>query len=196
MFSKFRVLNGEKIREIYRDYQEKLKNVVPIVVLCGPGKCEEGSCEDCPDMKKNECMYHIRLSLAEQLTEQNCLPVIFEEELDLEIASIEETIILRNKEVDIVIVFPNSKGSAAELAFFARDNLIRPKLVVFVQHQFHPLYSDSESFLTSVYKELMSILGHVYPYDLTGKKHPTPLKIISLLMYSYRLNKVLGEITT
>lgn len=191
MSKKFKKLDREKIHQIYRDSQKERNAIVPLIVICGPGKCEEGPCEDCPQPKKDECLYYERKRLEQELIDQDCLPCIFEEEeLDLQIASLEETIILRQEDVDKIIVIPDSKGSSSELAIFARNGRIRPKLIVLVPYRFHPLYSDSESFLTSLYKELIGIHGHVYPFDLTGELHPTPSRIITLIMQSYRLHKL------
>ena len=193
MSDRVRILNGEKIHKLYQALKEKLRNIVPIVVLCGPGKCEENTCEECPQNKKDICGYHERIKLTEHLSDENCLPVIPEEEFDLEIASIEETILLGEEEIDKIVIIPTSEGSAAELAIFSRNIRIRPKLLVLVPYQFHPFYSDSESFLTSIYKELIAITSHVFPYDRTGEKHPTAFKILSLFMLSYRLNKLIED---
>jgi hypothetical protein len=71
----------------------------------------------------------------------------------------------REDEVEKVIVILASEGSVVELAQFARDPKIRPKLVVLVPYQYHPWYSEKGSFLTSLYMEIMGVVSHIYPYD-------------------------------
>lgn len=185
-----KILNGEKFNEIYDRLQSKLKTDTPIVVLCGPAKCDDGVCECCDQEKRDVCYYYERMVLKECLRAENCVPVLFEEDFDLVIASLEETIILHDSEVEKVVIIPASEGSAAELAQFARDPIVRSKLIVLVPFQFHPWYSDSTSFLTSLYEEIMGVVGHVYPYDRAGKRHPTASLILTTLMRSYRLNKL------
>jgi len=128
--------------------------------------------------------------IKDRLNEENCLAITFEEDFELEVASVQEQILLRNEEVDIVFIIPDSEGSAAELALFARDPIIKTKLRVLVPHEFHPLYTEETSFLTSYYLELMSDLGHIYPYDPDDETHPSSQKIASKMMQSYRLRKL------
>jgi hypothetical protein len=180
----------EKLGELYQKLQDSLNADTPIVVVCGPAKCDDGLCDVCDQERKDECFYHERIVLKQCLRAENCLPALFEEDFDLVIASLEETILLREDEVEKVIVIPASEGSAAELAQFARDPKIRPKLVVLVPYQYHPWYSEKESFLTSLYMEIMGVVGHIYPYDRTGDKHPKASEIVTTLMRSYRLNKL------
>jgi len=138
----------EKLGELYQKLQDSLNADTPIVVVCGPAKCDDGLCDVCDQERKDECFYHERIVLKQCLRAENCLPVLFEEDFDLVIASLEETILLREDEVEKVIVIPASKGSAAELAQFTRDPKIRPKLVVLVPYRYHPWYSEKGSFLT------------------------------------------------
>ena len=95
-------------------------------------------------------------------------------------------------EVEKVVVILASEGSVAELAQFTRDPKIRPKYVVLVSYQYHPWYSEKGSFLTSLYVEMMGVIGHIYRYDRTGDKHPKASEIVTTLMRSYRLNKLAG----
>ena len=128
----------------------------------------------------------------EYLTDNYCEEKDFEEDFELEIASIEEKIILKNEEVDLVIIIPDSEGSAAELGVFSQDPLIRPKLRILVPHQYHPLYSGGDSYLSSLYLELMSVHGHIYPIDPLRELHPDGVAVASMMMRSYRLNVVAG----
>lgn len=181
----------DRVHRLHEEHQRLLETIVPLVVICGPQKCDsERSCDDCEPPEKTQCMYNLRNRINQKLNDENCLATTFEEDFELNIASIEEQIILKNDEVDIVIVISDSKGSAAELAIFAKDPIIRRKLRVFVPYQYHPLYSDSESFLTSLYLELMSVFGHIYPIDPTGKHHPTGITIATILMRAFRLYKL------
>lgn len=189
--SKFFV-DRAKLSELLSKYQSELQTVVPLVVICGPGKCsDEKSCDVCEPAEKLKCMYNLRKVLKQALIDNNCLATIFEEDFDLQVASLEEQIILKSDDVDIVFIIPLSEGSAAELGIFAKDTVIKPKLRVLVPFEYHPLYTEKESFLTSLYRWLMSDLGHIYPFDVTGELHPTPTHIVLKMMESYRLNKVL-----
>lgn len=188
------IKNKGKIRDIYARCQEELKTDTPIVVICGPSKTDDDDCEKCNGNKKRDCLYYERLRIREVLSKEDCMPVMFEDDFDLTVASLEETIILHQDEVEKVVVIPSSEGSGAELAQFARDPRINKKLVVLVPCQFHPWYSDSESFLTSVYTEIIGNVGSVYPFDTTREKHPLATEIISEIMHSYRLNKLAGVI--
>jgi len=178
------------LNDIYKSLQEELHKDPPIVVLCGPGKCEEDSCERCDEEKKLDCFYHERLMLRQRLREEDCMPVIFEEDFNLAIASLEETLLLYHDEIDKVVVIPASEGSAAELALFARDKIINRKLIVLVPYEYHPWYSDSASLLTSLYIEILGSCGHIYPFDKKGENHPLATDILSSVMRSYRLNKI------
>ena len=186
--SKFTIL-GDRVRNLLEETQIALESIMPLVVICGRQKCDDRSCDECEPSEKCHCTYNLRYEIKNKLNEENCLAATFEEDFNLTIASIEERIILK-KDVDLIFLIPDSPGSAAELALFAKDPIIRPKLRVLVPHQYHPLYSDSESFLTSFYWELMPDMGHIYPIDPTCKLHPSGLKIASKMMHAFRLNRL------
>jgi len=188
---RYDLIDGNALKRIYDELKSRLNNIVPLVVICGPGKCDpDEDCTTCEPEKKIECMYHQRNALKTTLNDNSCLATTFEEDLELEYASLEEQIILREPEVDIVFIFPDSRGSAAELLQFTRDPVIRPKVRVLVPHQHHPLYTESESYLTSVYQELMATHGHVYPYDSKNEAHRTPEYISLMMMGAYRLYRL------
>lgn len=189
--TEFTYVDRARIHKLLAEYQKELETVVPVVVICGAGKCDvERFCEDCDPSEKLGCIYDQRKRISQVLNESSCISILFEEDFDLDIASIEEQIILRNDDVEIVFIIPSSVGSAAELALFARDPIIKPKLRVLVPYQHHPLYAKSRSFLTSHYLELMSELGHIYPFDPSEEHHPSAITIASMMMDSYRLNKL------
>ena len=184
-------IRGDRVHLLLKEHQKMLDTIVPLVVICGPKKCErEISCEKCEPSDKLQCMYNQRTEIKQQLNRENSLATTFEEDFELDIASIEEQIILKKDEVDLVILIPDSEGSAAELALFAQDPIIRNKLRVFVPHQYHPLYSVSDSFLTSLYWSLMPVFGHIYPIDPTEDRHPNGVVIASKMMHAYRLYKL------
>lgn len=188
---RYDLIDGNALKKIYDELKIRLNNIVPLVVICGPGKCDpDEDCSTCGPEKKMDCMYDQRNALKTALNDYGCLATTFEEDLELEYASLEEQIILREPEVDIVFIFPDSRGSAAELLQFTRDPVIRPKVRVLVPHQFHPLYAESVSYLTSVYQELMATHGHVYPYDCRDETHRTPEYIALMMMGAYRLYRM------
>jgi len=188
---RYDLIDGDALNKIYDELRSRLNNIVPLVVVCGPGKCDpDEDCTACEPEKRMDCMYHQRNALKTALNDSGCLATTFEEDLELEYASLQEQIILREPEVDIVFIFPDSRGSAAELLQFTRDPVIRPKVRVLVPHQYHPLYMESESYLTSVYQELMATHGHVYPYDPRNEAHRTPEYIALMMMGAYRLYRL------
>jgi len=188
---RYDLIDENALKTIYDELRYRLNNIVPLVVICGPGKCDpDEDCTACDLEKKTHCMYHQRNALKTALNENGCLATTFEEDLELEYASLQEQIILREPEVDIVFIFPDSRGSAAELLQFTRDPVIRPKVRVLVPHRYHPLYMESESYLTSVYRELMATHGHVYPYDPKNETHRTPEYIALMMMRAYRLYRL------
>ena len=188
---RYDLIDENALKKIYDELRYRLNNIVPLVVICGPGKCDpDEDCTACDLEKKTHCMYHQRNALKTALNENGCLATTFEEDLELEYASLQEQIILREPEVDIVFIFPDSRGSAAELLQFTRDPVIRPKVRVLVPHRYHPLYMESESYLTSVYRELMATHGHVYPYDPKNETHRTPEYIALMMMGAYRLYRL------
>lgn len=188
---RYALIDEGALRKIYDELRSSLSNIVPLVVICGPAKCDPGEdCSTCEPERKTDCMYHQRDSLKTALNDSGCLATTFEEDLELEYASLEEQIILRDPEVDIVFILPDSRGSAAELLQFTRDPVIRPKVRVLVPHRYHPLYAESDSYLTSVYRELMATHGHVYPYDPRNETHRTPEYIALMMMGAYRLYRL------
>lgn len=181
-------LNESKIHALHHSLEKELDTIVPIIILCGQGKCKEDiDCESCEEPKKETCIYNQRMYLKQELRKEGCIPIIFEEDFEMKIASLEETIILRNPEVALIFIIPSSLGSAAELGIFMKDNIIKPKLRVLVESRYHPMYSTSKSFLTSVYTELIATHGHIYPFNFSGDVHPTPLDWAKKIIESYRL---------
>ena len=167
----FEVIDGGRVRALIDEHQRQLDTVVPLVVVCGPKRCEDGNCGVCDEELKSICMYDQRNGIKRRLNEEGCIATTFEEDFELEIASIEEKIVLRGGEVDLVFVIPDSEGSAAELGIFSQDPLIRPKLRILVPHQYHPLYSGGDSFLSSLYLELM--ITAKLPISVTSSLLPT-----------------------
>lgn len=186
----FEVIDGGRVRALIDEHQRQLDTVVPLVVVCGPKRCADGNCGVCDVELKSRCMYIQRDQIKRRLNEENCIATTFEEDFELDIASIEERIVLRREEVDLVFIIPDSEGSAAELGIFSLDPRIRPKLRILVPHQYHPLYSEGDSFLSSLYLELMSVHGHIYPVDPLQEIHPDGMTVASAMMRSYRLNVV------
>lgn len=192
LVDRFKIINSEKINELYEKSFKDLDNIVPLVIICGPGKCDENiECKLCTGFQQEGCMYNLRRELKRYLNDNNCLAATFEEDFNLKLASLEEQIILKEEEVDLVIIIPCSIGASAELGLFSKDPQIRKKLRVIVPSEFHPFYCREESFLTSVYMELLSDYGHVYPFGAQDSVHPSAELVIGTLVESYRLKKLL-----
>jgi hypothetical protein len=190
----YKIKTRREIHELVEKFQKEISAFTPVIVICGEGPCrdyfKQGSeCDKCPESPA--CPYNLRLRIRDRLRSEGCLASLFEENKDIAYASMDERLILRDDEVDLVVVFPTSMGSASELGSFAMDKMIKKKLRVLVPHEYHPFYGSSDSYLTSVYKELMAEYGHVYPYSLDGKTHPDPSKILSTLVSVYKRFKLL-----
>jgi hypothetical protein len=122
---RYDLINGNSLKKIYDELRSRLNNIVPLVVICGPGKCDpDEDCTTCEPEKKVECMYHQRNALKKTLNNNDCLATTFEEDLELEYASLQEQIILREPEVDIVFIFPDSRGSATSVEAHRKGNII------------------------------------------------------------------------
>ena len=57
--------------------------------------------------------------------------------------------------------------------------------------EYHPLYGASESYVTSVYEELLAEYGHVYPFEVDDGVHPDPLDVVSTLVSVYKRRRLL-----
>lgn len=191
-----RIKPRKEIHEIIKDTQVEIDAYVPNIAICGESPCDnliEGrlSCENCPRDIRLKCYYYLRQMIKEFLIEEGCIAALFEEEDTSAYASMDEKLTLRKEDVDLVLIIPTTIGPVSELSSFAEDKVIRPKIRVLVPFEFHPFYGESESYMTSVYKELMSDYGHVYPFDINGKLHPDPLTIVSTLVSVFKRRKLL-----
>ena len=193
---KYKLKPRKEIHELVTELQKEIEAITPLIVLCGEGPCDEYSygellCEDCEVDTRSDCLYDLRINLKDRLNrEVGCLATIFGENADGNYASMDEKLILR-KEVDLVFIIPTSEGSISEASSFNEDDIIKPKLRLLIPYEFHPFYGTSTSYLTSFYKEMMSEYGHVYPFDLTGERHPEPFDIASTLIEVYKRRKLL-----
>lgn len=191
-----RIKPRKDIHELIKETQIENDAYVPNIVICGESPCEDYkaerlSCEDCPADALLACPYDLRQRIKRALIEAGCIAALFEDELNFEYASMDEKLILRKEDVDLVLLIPTSNGPISELSSFAEDKMIRPKIRVLVPFNFHPFYGTSTSYVTSVYKELMSDYGHVYPFDINEELHPDPLTIVSTLVSIYKRRKLL-----
>ena len=191
-----RIKPRKDIHEIIKDTQIEKDTYVPNIAICGESPCDDFveerlSCEDCLVDTRLECLYNLRQRIKEFLIKAGCIAALFEEEETSAYASMDEKLTLRKKDVDLVLIIPTSMGPISELSAFAEDKIIRPKIRVLVPFEFHPFYGTSESYVTSVYKELMSDYGHVYPFDVHEEVHPDPLTIVSTLVSVYKRRKLL-----
>ena len=185
-----------EIHELVRELQIELDTYTPNIVICGESPCRDFSemrltCDDCPEDTRSACLYDLRQRIKERLNGEGCIATTFEESAGITYASMDEKLILLKDEVDLVVVIPTSEGSISELSSFAEDNKIRPKLRVLVPYMYHPFYGSSDSYVTSVYEELMAEYGHVYPFGLGGEVHPDPLDVASTLVAVYKRRKLL-----
>jgi hypothetical protein len=191
-----RLKSRKQIHELLRELQLELEAYIPNIVICGESPCDNFSkqlltCDICSVDTRTECMYHLRQMIKQRLNEESCLATIIEEDEDVAYASMDEKLILRKADVDLVIVIPTSEGSISELSSFAEDYKIRPKLRVLVPYEYHPFYGLSESYVTSVYAELLAEYGHVYPFGIDSEVHPDPLDVVSTLVSVYKRRKLL-----
>jgi len=185
-----------EIHELVRELQIELDTYTPNIVICGESPCRDFSekrltCDDCPEDTRSACLYDLRQRMKERLNGEGCIATTFEESVGIMYASMDEKLVLLKEDVDLVFVIPTSEGSISELSSFAEDGGIRPKLRVLVPYVYHPFYGSSDSYLTSVYEELMADYGHVYPFSLDGEVHPDPLDVTSTLVAVYKRRKLL-----
>ena len=186
----------KSIPELTKESQLVIDSFVPNIVICGESQCpefKEGKlcCEDCPGDTRLECRYDLRKRIKSALMEQGCLAGLFEELEGIEYASMDEKLILRNEHLDLVFIIPTSIGPISELSSFWEDKIIRPKIRVLVPVEYHPFYGEGEGYMDSVYKELMSDYGHLYPFNVRDGTHPDPLTIASTLVEVYKRRKLL-----
>lgn len=191
-----RIKPRKEIHELTEEIQIEIHSYVPNIAICGESPCKDFledklSCDDCPADTRLECPYDLRRRIKSNLIEEGCLAALFEEDENIVYASMDEKLTLRKKDVDLVLIIPTSIGPISELSSFAEDKIIRPKIRVLVPFEFHPFYGTSESYVTSVYKELMSDYGHVYPFDVHEEMHPNPHTIVSTLVSVYKRRKLL-----
>lgn len=184
------------IHELTKEIQDDINSYVPNIAICGESQCNDFLenklfCKDCPEDARLECPYDLRLRIRSKLIKESCVAALFEEDENIVYASMDEKLTLRKKGLDLVLIIPTSVGPISELSAFAEDKIIRPKIRVLVPFEYHPFYGKSESYVTSVYKELMSDYGHVYPFDVHEKMHPDPLTIVSTLVSVYKRRKLL-----
>ena len=184
------------VHEFLVELQLELDAYTPNIIICGESPCESLSkhtlsCNVCPVETRNECMYHLRRRIRQRLSEEGCLATILDEDEGIDYASMDEKLILRKADVDLVVVVPTSEGSISELSSFAEDDEIRPKLRVLVPWEYHPFYGASESYVTSVYEELLAEYGHVYPFEVDDGVHPDPLDVVSTLVSVYKRRRLL-----
>ena len=186
----------KELHELVQETQIELDTYLPNIIICGKSPCPDVAegrliCGDCPGTTRLECMYDLRQRIKLRLIEENCLATTPEENIDPAYASMDEKLLLRKEEIDLIFIIPTSEGSISELSSFADDMKILPKLRVLVPSEFHPFYGPSESYTTSKYLELMSDYGHVYPFDINENFHPDPLQIVSSLVSVYKRRKLL-----
>ena len=191
-----RFVPRREIHELVKELQIELDAYIPNVVICGESPCSDFSekrlaCDDCPRDSRTACLYHLRQRMKERLNSEGCLATTFEDSGGITYASMDEKLVLLKDEVDLVIVIPTSHGSISELSSFTEDDKIRPKLRVLAPYMYHPFYGSSDSYVTSVYKELMAEYGHVYPFGLGSEVHPDPLSIASTLVAVYKRRRLL-----
>jgi len=185
-----------EIHELVRELQIELESYTPNIVVCGESPCRDFSerrlaCVDCPEDTRSACLYDLRQRIKERLNGEGCIATTFEESAGITYASMDEKLVLLKDDVDLVFVIPTSEGSISELSSFAEDGRIRPKLRVLVPYMYHPFYGSSDSYVTSVYEELMAEYGHVYPFGLGSKVHPDPLDVVSTLASVYKRRRLL-----
>ena len=75
-----------------------------------------------------------------------------------------ERFMLREPDLDLLVLFPESPGSYDEYGTFAHDPEISSKLRVVVPAKYHPIYGkDPGSYLSSDYMTFIGRYGHCYP---------------------------------
>ena len=177
--SEEKIRKAQKIIKTFRDtLEEKVKDTSIIVVLLGAsGK----------GLRK-------RRKIRARLEEEGVIAIIPEDDFPAkEAPSVAEEAIFAEEDVDLVYVNVESWGSATEFAQFHEKKTTAHKLRVLTRREYHPLYGDSQSYLTDLYLSHLAVYGHVYAYSEEGCFLP-PEEIILKLSRRYKKLKALGKI--
>ncbi len=155
-------------------------------------ECWQGNYLNCNECNNTQCKYaKIRLLLREKIIEQED-SVIFPEELHLINPTLDEELFMKicHDEFDLIIMLPVSFGSIDEFSSYSRTDYLASKMRVFVEYQFHPLYTQEKARLIDSYLKFLTVYGHVYPY----KDKEELVKSALILINSYRKIKLIKSL--
>jgi len=191
---KFIVERKNFVEDIKKSFQQRYRQKSLMIFNFGAGfpkgkeclECCEGcTTENCIEPKKRKL---IRKEIESRLEHHVCFP----EEFDLDVPAIDEKIILREENIDLVIILPESFGSRYEFSNYSQDPQIAPLLRIFVPTKYHPLKVNREeqSILSNGYLIHLTKYGHVYSY----KDDRELIEKILLLCESYAHLKYYEEL--
>ncbi|MEM3465693.1 MAG: hypothetical protein QW566_04390 [Candidatus Jordarchaeales archaeon] len=135
-----------------------------------------------------------RRALRNRLASMGMVALIPEDDFPREVApSLVEEAVLSKGDVELVFINVESWGTATEFAQFHGSRRIAGKLRVLVEHEHHPLYGSSASYLTDVYLTHLAVFGHVYAVDDSRRTvFPTVREVVVKLAERYRVCKAPG----
>ena len=171
------------IRDFRRIYNEKSLQIM----IFGEGfpknsECWDNLSSECNSCLKKQCIYpKLRITLRDELEKEGD-SVIFPEQLELINPSLDEEMFLKVcvDEIELIIILPVSFGSVDEFSTYSRMEEFALKMRVFVEKQYHPLYTSEQALLIDSYLRFLTKYGHVYPY----KDEEELIRIIKILINS------------
>jgi len=127
------------------------------------------------------------------LSRRGLLALVPEDDFPRDIApSLVERAMLSEGDVDLAFINLESWGTATEFGQFHEIRRIARKLRILVDHQYHPLHSNSRSYLTDLYLTHLAVYGHVYPVARARRSLlPSVKKTVTKLAVRYSQWKAL-----
>jgi len=135
-----------------------------------------------------------RRRLRDALSREGVIPLIPEDDFPQDVPpSIVERMVLSRAEIDLIFLNLQSWGTATEFGQFHEHRRIARKLRVLVDCHYHPLCSNSRSYLSDLYLTHLVAYGHVYPITSNrGSPCPSAKKTIVRLAVRYGQWRALG----
>ena len=163
---------NEKRKKLVDDLDSRIRKrrgqYVPTIIVCGAGE-KRGTDQVNKDTNDFD-PFLVRRDLVDRLNEFGFFALMFEEDFDLKVPSLEELEVCRFPEVDKVVVFSHSPAAISEFSSFMEDPLIRTKLVVLVPEEYHPFSNPDPGYLDSVFWRILVEGGQVLPYDASQNR--------------------------
>lgn len=186
-------IRNEIIDALKKDYQKRVGEIPLTVMILGQGFPEGKDCwgvaysESCEICDREDCIGPKRRIKIKRVIEEYLYDfAIIPEELEFIHPAIDQKLILMDKEIDLVIIFPEGPGSIAEFSEYSNKPEIAYKLRVFVPKKYHPFEMDidesNQGYLTNAYLFYLTVYGHVYSFDDDQEL----IKKVVLLLESYK----------